>query len=97
MQEWGLMERARGIGGCFPGQRIQPPWAAGTKNTWDSILHLQITRNSGGYKARGPTAFAPLPTETEYCGTAQNQWMITFRVRRLDAIVVQLRAVGINR
>jgi glyoxylase I family protein len=42
----------------------------------------------------GPTAYAPFPEDTKYFGDGGKQWMINFRVMNLDAMVVQLRAVG---
>ena len=42
----------------------------------------------------GWTVFAPFKEDTEYFGRPQQQWMINFRVRNLDAMVVQLRASG---
>ena len=44
----------------------------------------------------GPTVFAPFPATTEYFGDAKNQWIVNFRVVRLDALVEQLRAAGIS-
>ena len=46
-------------------------------------------------RAGGPTAFAPFPEDTEYFGDAGKQWMINFRVAKLDAMVAQLGAAGI--
>jgi glyoxylase I family protein len=43
----------------------------------------------------GPTAFAPFPKDTGYFGSAQQPWMINFRVRNLDAMVKQLDASNI--
>ena len=40
--------------------------------------------------------FAPFPETTEYFGDANKVWMINFRVRNLDALETQLRAVGIS-
>ena len=44
----------------------------------------------------GPIAFAPFPETTEYFGDAKHAGMVNFRVRDLDAMVAQLRAVGIS-
>ena len=42
----------------------------------------------------GPTVFAPFPAETDYFGRPEQQWMLNFRVRDLNAIRDQLRAAG---
>ena len=46
-------------------------------------------------QSAGPTAFSPFPMNTKYFGSAQQAWMVNFRVRRLDAMVAQLRASGV--
>ena len=43
----------------------------------------------------GPTIFAPFPADSEYFGNPTKQWMVNFRVNDLDAMVQQLRSVGI--
>lgn len=43
----------------------------------------------------GPTVFAPFGMDTKMFGRAEQQWMINFRVRDLDAMVAQLREAGI--
>jgi glyoxylase I family protein len=43
----------------------------------------------------GPTVFAPFPTNTDYFGNPDRQWMINFRVSDLDAMVEQLSAKGV--
>jgi len=44
----------------------------------------------------GPTAFAPFAAATKYFGRAEQQFMLNFRVRNLDAMVAQLRRAGIT-
>ena len=48
------------------------------------------------YQEAGATVFAPFAQDTDYFGRAEQQWMINFRVRDLDAMVEQLRAANIN-
>ena len=43
----------------------------------------------------GPTAFAPFPADTSYFGKPHIAWMITLRVRSLEAMAAQLRAAAI--
>jgi predicted enzyme related to lactoylglutathione lyase len=42
----------------------------------------------------GPTVFASFPEATPYFGDPAQTWMISFRVRDLDAMLAQLRAAG---
>jgi glyoxylase I family protein len=42
----------------------------------------------------GPTVLAPFEEDTEYFGSAEQQAMVNFRVRDLDAMLAQLRAAG---
>jgi predicted enzyme related to lactoylglutathione lyase len=49
----------------------------------------------GWQQAAGATAFAPFPADTDYFG-AQQQCMLNFRVRSLDAMVAQLRSAGVD-
>ena len=39
---------------------------------------------------------APFPADTNYFGSAEQQWMINFRVSDLAAMVAQLRGAGID-
>ncbi len=89
------MERVTGIGGFF--FRAQDPEAL---SIWYE-QHLGIMRPPATYEEgswwqdEGPTVFAPFPADTEYFKRPQQMWMINFRVRDLDVMVAQLRAVGI--
>jgi glyoxylase I family protein len=42
----------------------------------------------------GPTVFSTFAQDTDYFGRADQQAMINFRVRNLDAMLAQLRAAG---
>lgn len=55
-----------------------------TRNTRESDFVPSNYEELGWLQERGPTAFAPFPAETEYFETAQNQWMINFRLGSLD-------------
>jgi len=89
------METVTGIGGFF--FRARDPAALGR---WYRD-HLGIALVPTSYdeqpwqQSAGPTAFAPFPADTDYFGSAQQSWMINFRVCDLDAMVAQLGAVGI--
>jgi glyoxylase I family protein len=90
------MERVLGIGGFF--FRSKDP--AGLSEWYRA--HLGIDLVPADYDTRpwqqqaGPTAFAPFPQDTDYFSRAEQQWMLNFRVRNLDAMVEQLRGADIE-
>ena len=90
------MERVTGIGGVF--FRAKDPDAL---NVWYET-HLGVTRVPSDYDAppwrqeAGETVWAAFSEGTEYFGRPSQQWMVNFRVRDLDAMVVQLRGAGIE-
>ena len=90
------MQKVIGIGGLF--FRARNPSAMAE---WYQ-KHLGIDPVPADYsqqpwtQAAGPTVFAPFPQDSDYFGDAAKQWMINFRVNDLDAMVQQLRAVGIE-
>ena len=89
-------ETVTGIGGVF--FRAGDPQAL---TDWYEE-HLGITRVPTSYETQpwiqlaGPTVFAPFASTTSYFGRPEQQWMINFRVRDLDAMVQQLRSAGIE-
>jgi len=88
------MERVNGIGGLF--FRAKDPEALAR---WYET-HLGVSPVPKSYEERpwqqeaGATVFAPFPSDTSYFGRPEQQWMVNFRVRDLDAMVTQLRAAG---
>lgn len=90
------MERVTGIGGFF--FRATDPKAL---SEWYE-RHLGVSRTPETYAQEpwqqdaGPTVFGPFAKDTRYFGAAEQQWMINFRVRDLDAMVAQLRRAGID-
>lgn len=90
------MQKVTGIGGFF--FRAKDP---ATLGQWYKD-HLGIDLVPSDYSQQpwsqeaGPTAFAPFPKDTDYFSRSDQQWMINFRVRDLDAIVQQLRAANIE-
>ena len=90
------MEKVNGIGGVF--FRARDP---ASLSQWYRD-HLGVTPVPSNYdelpwrQEAGPTTFAPFPETTAYFGDAGKLWMINFRVHNLDAMVAQLRAVGIS-
>ena len=90
------MERVTGIGGIF--FRSQDP--GGLADWYEQ--HLGVTPVPLTYgetpwqQEAGPTVFAAFDIGTEHFGRPQQQWMVNFRVRDLDAMVRQLRASGLT-
>ncbi|MEO1242000.1 MAG: VOC family protein [Pseudomonadota bacterium] len=89
------MEKVTGIGGVFfrakdPGKLAQ--WYA--DNLGVSLVPKSYDEPAWKQEA-GTTVFSPFAADTKYFGPDMNQqWMINFRVRDLDAMVAQLRANG---
>jgi glyoxylase I family protein len=90
------MERVDGIGGFF--FRAQDPKALA--KWYADHLGVGVTPTDYGQEpwqqAAGPTAFAPFAATTKYFGGAEQQFMLNFRVRNLDAMVAQLRRASIT-
>jgi glyoxylase I family protein len=90
------MEKVTGIGGVF--FRSRDPKAL---QAWYE-KHLGIPKVPTSYdvepwsQGAGFTVFAPFAESTDYFGRREQQWMLNFRVRNLDAMVRQLRAAGIE-
>jgi len=87
------MEKVTGIGGFF--FRSSDPkklarWYA--DNLGVSLTPTDYSQQPWTQET-GPTVFAPFPKDTAYF---HGSWMLNFRVRDLDAIVVQLRNAGIT-
>jgi hypothetical protein len=63
--------------------------------------HLGVTLTPSSYEelpwqqGAGPSGVSPFPEDTDYFGDPSRIWMVNFRVRNLDAMTAQLRAVGI--
>ena len=84
------MEKVLGIGGYF--LRAQDPVALGA--WYRDCLGLGAGDDELWQQEAGPTVFAPFEAETDYFGARTQQTMLNFRVRDLDAMLVQLRATG---
>jgi len=83
------LEKVTGIGGMF--FRARDPK---TLSRWYAT-HLGIDVDDAVWRqVAGPTVFAPFES-TDYFSRPEQQWMINFRVRDLDAMLRQLRAAGI--
>jgi len=94
--EGAKIERVTGIGGLFV--RAHDPQMLGR---WYQT-HLGVSlvptnyQQSPWQQEAGPTAFSPFPETSDYFGDPHKVWMVNFRVRDLDKMVVQLRGAGIG-
>ena len=61
-----------------------------------AVTHVCSLESLKGDACAGFTVFAPFPNDTKYFGRPEQQFMINFRVRSLDAMVAQLRKAGIT-
>ena len=90
------MKHVIGIGGLF--FRAKDPTGLG--QWYHEHLGIDPIPNDYGQKPwwqeAGPTVFAPFPGDSDYFGRADQQWMINFRVRDLDALAERLRAAKID-
>ena len=89
------MEKVNGIGGLFFRARDPEKLALWYKE------HLGVPTTPSDYdesswvQEAGPTVLAPFPDKSDYFGDMDQQWMVNFRVRDLDAMAEQLKAAGV--
>jgi predicted enzyme related to lactoylglutathione lyase len=87
------MERAVGIGGIF--FRANDPVAlARWYREALGIDAFSPEQDAVWRPEAGPTVFAPFAVDTDYFGRPEQAWMLNLRVRDLDAMRDQLRAMG---
>ena len=79
-----------GIGGYFV--RAADPAALGA--WYRECLGLEADEDGLWGQEAGPTVFATFEPDTDYFGSREQQVMLNFRVRDLDAMLAQLRARG---
>ena len=91
----GGKEIVTGIGGLF--FKAKDPKAL---SQW-YLTHLGINLTPTSYEESpwqqeaGPTVFGPFAKSTKYFGRPEQDFMVNFRVRNLDAMMAQLTAAGI--
>jgi predicted enzyme related to lactoylglutathione lyase len=89
-----MTEQVQGIGGVF--FRARDPEAL---KRWYGE-HLGIALEDFGTiftaGAGDQTVWAPFAVDTDYFGSRDQQSMVNYRVRDLDAMVAQLRAAGVD-
>ena len=82
------MERVLGIGGHF--RRAADPEAL---SAWyRDRLGIDADEHGLRNQEAGPTVFAAFESETDYFGSREQQVMLNFRVRDLDAMLAQLHS-----
>lgn len=86
------MERVTGIGGFF----IRSKDPEGLMQWYLENLGIPNFNETVWQQEAGPTVFAPFGADTEYFGRMDQQTMLNFRVRDLDAMLAQLRSNGVD-
>jgi predicted enzyme related to lactoylglutathione lyase len=84
------MERVLGVGGYF--LRGSDPVALGA--WYRECLGVNTDENGLWHPEAGAMVFATFESETDYFGSRDQQTMLNFRVRDLDAMLAQLRGKG---
>jgi glyoxylase I family protein len=86
------MESIVGIGGFF--FRAKDP--EGLAHWYERTLGVSVypATDEWWMQEGGPTVVAPFEQDTDYFGRADQQAMVNFRVRDLDAMLAQLQAAG---
>jgi len=89
-------ERVLGIGGIFFRSRDPRTLAQWYETHLGVPLTPQDYESPSWRQAEGATVFEPFPTDTTFFGRPEQQWMINFRVRDLEAMVRQLRDANVS-
>ena len=84
------MERVLGIGGYF----VRAADPAALAAWYRECLGLDVDAHGVWRQGEGPTVFAAFDPDTDYFGSRDQQTMLNFRVRDLDAMLAQLRDKG---
>lgn len=84
------MERVLGIGGYF----LRSADPAALSAWYGDCLGLDADANGLWRQEAGPTVFATFESDTDYFGARDQQTMLNFRVRDLEAMLAQLHAKG---
>lgn len=90
------MEKVLGIGGLF----FRAKDTTALAKWYDENLGVSIVPDdydSPAWETTGGTCvFSPFAADTDYFGRPEQQWMVNFRVRDLDAMIAQLTTAGIQ-
>ncbi|MDX8348663.1 VOC family protein [Cognatiyoonia sp. IB215446] len=90
------MEKVEAIGGIFFRAKDPAALAAWYHEKLGINPVPQDPEGQPWMQEAGPTVFAPFAEDTDYFGRMDQQWMLNFRVRDLDAMIAQLEAAGIE-
>ena len=86
------MGHVSGIGGVF--FRAGDPDAV--VKWYKDNLDMEIGGEAPWRQEAGPTVYAPFKANTDYFGSADQQFMINLRVRDLDGLTKKLQANGVE-
>jgi predicted enzyme related to lactoylglutathione lyase len=84
------MEHVLGIGGHF--LRASDPEAL--RAWYRDGLGLDMDEHGMWHQEAGPTVFAAFEADADHLGSREQRIMLNFRVRDLEAMLAQLRAIG---
>jgi len=89
-----VAEAVEGIGGVF----FRSPDPDALRAWYSQHLGIEVESYGPTFTAKegDPTVWAPFPADTDYFGSGEQQLMVNFRVRDLDAMLAQLRAAGVD-
>ncbi|MDN5766674.1 MAG: VOC family protein [Humibacillus sp.] len=88
------MERVTGIGGVF--FRSADPERLAAWYEQHLGINAGLDGNRTWQQEAGPTVWAPFPQDNAYLGRPEQQVMVNFRVRDLDAMLAQLHDSDID-
>jgi predicted enzyme related to lactoylglutathione lyase len=93
-QRSAVTERVLGIGGVFFRARD----AEALKRWYGEHLGVDLDDYGTTFTAASgdQTVWAPFAADTDYFGAREQQLMVNYRVRDLDAMLAQLRAAGVE-
>jgi len=86
------MTHVTGIGGVF--FRADDPKAV--VQWYKDYLDIDIGGMNFWKQEAGPTVYAPFKADTDYFGSADQQFMINLRVTDLDGLIAALKGKGIE-
>ena len=86
------MSKVTGIGGVF--FKVKDP--AATRAWYAETLRLASSEWGAKLPAEGVAVWNPFPATTTYFGPGDQPFMINLKVDDLDALIVELRAKGVE-
>lgn len=89
-----MSEHVTGIGGIFIRARDPGTLARWYRERLGIDAMVEDESDAVWRPEAGPTVFAPFPPDTDYFGRPDQQVMLDYRVRDLDAMLARLRAAG---